>query len=290
MMIESAPSKTYARRIEAVLFYIEANLDGDLSLETLSGIAAFSKFHFHRQFTAFVGVPVARYVQFIRLRQAARTLAAQRQRSVLDVALDSGFESPEAFTRAFGRAFGMSPTAFRRKPNWAIWGASFIPPHFSRSIHMTIKIVHFTTVHVAALEHLGSPGMLNETIQQFIAWRKLSLESPVATTRTFGIPRNNPDTTPNDDWRFDICSEIHGPIQPNSYGVREATIPGGRCAVLRHQGSTDHINETIYPFYRDWLPQSGESLAEHPLFFHYLSAYPETPLDQWQTDIYFPLA
>ena len=130
MMIESSPSKTYAQRIEAVLSYIEANLDGDLSVETLSGIAAFSKFHFHRQFTALVGVPVVRYVQFIRLRQAARTLAAKRKRSVLDVALDSGFESPEAFARAFGRAFGMSPTAFRRKPNWAIWGASLLPPHF----------------------------------------------------------------------------------------------------------------------------------------------------------------
>ena len=89
-MIESSPSKTYAQRMEAVLTYIEANLNGDLSIEKLSGIAAFSKFHFHRQFTALVGVPVAHYVQFIRLRQAARTLAAQRKRSVLDVALDSG--------------------------------------------------------------------------------------------------------------------------------------------------------------------------------------------------------
>ena len=94
MMIESSPSKLYAQRIEAVLSYIEANLDGDLSVETLSGIAAFSKFHFHRQFAALVGVTVARYVQFIRLRQAARTLAAKRKRSVMDVALDSGFESP----------------------------------------------------------------------------------------------------------------------------------------------------------------------------------------------------
>lgn len=289
MMIESSPSNTYTRRLEAVLAYIEANLHGDLSVEKLSGIAAFSPFHFHRQFTAMVGVPVARYVQFIRLRQAARTLAAQRKRSVLEVALDSGFESPEAFARAFRRAFGMSPTAFRRKPNWAIWGASLIPPHFSRSIHMNIHIVNFAPVSAAALEHCGSAGMLNQTIQRFIAWRKASQESPIASSRTFGIPRSNPDTTPNEDWRFDICGEVHGPVAPNAYGVREITIAGGRCAVLRHLGSTDHINETIYPFYRDWLPQSGESLAEHPLFFHYLSAYPETPLEQWQTDIYFPL-
>jgi AraC family transcriptional regulator len=290
MMTDPTPSQAYAQRIHAVLAYIESNLDGDLSLERLSGIAAFSKFHFHRQFAAFVGVPVARYVQFIRLRQAARTLANQRKRSVLDVALDAGFDSPEAFARAFRRSYGMSPTAFRRRPNWAVWGAASIPPHLSRTITMTIKIVQFTTVPVAALTHRGSPGMLSQTVGQFVEWRKNAVESPIATTRSFGIPRSNPDTTPGEDWTFDLCSEALSEVRPNTYGVHAATIPGGRCAVLRHQGSTDHINETIYPFYRDWLPQSGERLAEHPLFFHYLSVYPETPLDQWETDIYIPLA
>lgn len=290
MMTDTTPSALYAQRIDAVLSYIDANLNGDLSLEALSRVAMFSKFHFHRQFAMFVGVPVARYVQFTRLRQAARTLVSRRRRSILDVALDVGFESPEAFARAFARAYGVSPSAFRRRPNWAVWGAAFLPPHFSRSIHMQIKIVDFNTVRAAALEHRGSPGMLNATVRQFIEWRKHSAASPVASSRTFGIPRNNPDTTPHQDWRFDICGESHSAIARNDFGVREITIPGGRCAVLRHQGSTDHINETIYPFYRDWLPHSGEQLAEHPLFFHYLSAYPETPLDQWQTDIYFPLA
>jgi AraC family transcriptional regulator len=78
-------------------------------------------------------------------------------------------------------------------------------------------------------------------------------------------------------------------VAPNLYGVRELVMSGGRCAVVRHTGSTDHIGETIYPIYRDWLPSSGEELRDCPLFFHYLSVYPETPLDQWQTDIYIPL-
>ena len=68
--------------------------------------------------------------------------------------------------------------------------------------------------------------------------------------------------------------------------LRELEADG---VVVRHVGSPDHIGETIYPIYRDWLPASGEELRDHPLFFHYLSAYPETPLEQWQTDIYVPL-
>ncbi len=53
----------YTKRFNAVLAYRDANLEGDLSVRALSQVANFSTFHFHRQFSAFVGVPVSRYVQ-----------------------------------------------------------------------------------------------------------------------------------------------------------------------------------------------------------------------------------
>lgn len=155
---------------------------------------------------------------------------------------------------------------------------------------MQVHIVDFPETRVASLEHCGPAGLVNETVRRFIEWRKQSGQSPIASSRTFGIPRNNPDTTPADAFRFDICGEITEPVEPNQYGIRELAIPGGRCAVVRHVGSTDHVGETIHPIFRDWLPASGEELRDEPLFFHYLSVFPETPLDQWQTDIYIPLA
>lgn len=281
---------TYAQRFDAVLAYIDANLDGDLSVKALSRVASFSEFHFHRQFTAYVGVPVARYVQLMRLRQAAHRLIAEAGYPVLDAALDAGFESPEAFSRAFRRAFGMAPSAFRKKPNWQVWSAVFVVPHISRSIAMQVRIVDFPPTRVAALEHLGAPGRVNESVRKFIEWRKHSGQSPVSGSRTFGIPYDNPDTTPPEAFRFAICGEIHEPVAANGFGVHELLIPGGRCAVVRHAGSTDHIGESIYPVFRDWLPTSGEELRDQPLVFHYLSVYPETPMEQWQTDIYIPLA
>ncbi len=279
----------YAQRIDTVLAYIEMNLEGDLSVEALSRIANFSKFHFHRQFAAYVGVPVARYVQLMRLRRAAHRLASREFCSVLDAAFDAGFDSPEAFSRAFKRAFGAAPSSFRLHPNWQIWSATFVVPYLSRKLTMQVQIVDFFETRVAALEHCGPTGLVNESVRKFVDWRKKSGQSPVASSRTFGIPRNNPDTTPADAFRFDICGETAEPVASNVYGIRELVIPGGRCAVVRHTGSTDHVGETIYPIYRDWLPASGEELRDHPLFFHYLSIFPETPRDQWQTDIYIPL-
>ena len=116
-MSDMPSNLAYTKRFNAVLAYIDANLEGDLSVKTLSRVANFSAFHFHRQFTAFVGVPVSRYVQLMRLRRAAHRLAALADHSVLDAALDAGFESPEAFSRAFRRAIGMTPSAFRKEPN-----------------------------------------------------------------------------------------------------------------------------------------------------------------------------
>ena len=279
----------YTKRFNAVLAYIDANLEGDLSVKTLSQVANFSAFHFHRQFTAFVGVPVSRYVQLMRLRRAAHCLSSLADYSVLEAALGAGFESPEAFSRAFRRAFGMTPSAFRKQPNWQVWGSVFTIPHFSRSIIMQVRIVEFHEVRVAALEHCGAPGLINESVRKFSEWRMQSGQSPVKSTRSFGIPFGNPDTTPPEAFRFAICGEIHEAVAANEFGVTERVIPGGRCVVVRHAGSTDHIGETIYPIYRDWLPTSGEELRDQPLFFDYLSVYPETPQDQWQTDIYVPL-
>ncbi len=290
MRTRTAPAQAYAKRFDAVLAYIDANLEGDLSVQALSRVANFSAFHFHRQFSAYVGVPVARYVQLMRLRRAAHRLVSQAGCSVLQAALEAGFESPEAFSRAFRRAFGVAPGRFRREPNWRVWSAVFVVPHFSRSMVMKVRIVEFPPTRVAALSHRGAPGLVNASVQRFIAWRQQSGQSPVQSSRTFGIPHGNPDTTPPDEFRFDICGEIAESVAPNDFGVHEFVIPGGRCAVVRHVGSPDHIGETIYPIYRGWLPESGEELRDQPLFFHYLSVYPETPLEQWQTEIYIPLA
>jgi AraC family transcriptional regulator len=279
----------YQKRFEAVLAYIDAHLDGDLSVGALSRVANFSVFHFHRQFTTYVGVPVSQYVQLMRLRRAAHGLAGEPRRSVLQAALEVGFESPEAFARAFKRAFGMAPSAFGKAPNWQVWSAVFVVPHFSRSITVQIRIVEFAETRVAALEHRGAPALLDQSVARFRQWRMQSGQSPVARSRTFGIPYDNPDTTPADDFRFAICGEIDEAVRPNAFGVCELVIPAGRCAVIRHVGSPDHISESIYPLFRDWLPASAEELRDHPLFFHYLSVYPETPLDQWQTDVYVPL-
>ena len=105
------------------------------------------------------GVPVARYVQLMRLRRAAHRLASREFCSVLDAAFDAGFDSPEAFSRAFKRAFGTAPSSFRQHPNWQIWSATFVVPIFQGNSPCKYKFVEFSKTRVAALEHCGPSGL-----------------------------------------------------------------------------------------------------------------------------------
>ena len=82
----------YARRINRVLDYIDKHLDEELTIDVLSDVANFSKFHFHRQFSQHCGISLSRYIQFMRLKRASYRLAFNPTGPIIDVALDSGFE------------------------------------------------------------------------------------------------------------------------------------------------------------------------------------------------------
>lgn len=281
--------EAYAQRFNRVFNHIDRHLDEPLSVETLSRVASFSRFHFQRQFSEFVGMSVTRYVQLMRLRRASYQLVFSEQRRVTDIALEAGFENPESFSRAFKKQFGQSPSQFRKQPAWQPWNERMQLPERVRSQTMEVRIVDFKETMVAVLEHQGSPALLNESVREFIDWRKNSGLSPVASSRTFGLVYSDPNTTEPEAFRFDICGEVEAPVPENPQGITTRQIPAGRCATVRHYGSTDRIEESVYYLYREWLPQSGEELRDIPLFFHYLKLMPETPEHELLTDVYLPL-
>jgi len=97
-----------------VLDYIEANLEGDLSLERMASIACLSRYHFARAFKQAVGQPPHRYVSAKRLDRA-KALLMQGERSLVDIALSLSFSDQASFTRAFRQATGQAPGQYRRE-------------------------------------------------------------------------------------------------------------------------------------------------------------------------------
>lgn len=287
--MNDSTTDAYAERFGRVFDYIERHLDADLSVERLSRVANFSKFHFHRQFSDYAGISVVRYVQLVRLKRASYRLVFEKEMRIIDIALAAGFDSPESFARAFKNAFGQTPSQFRKSPAWKPWGEQYRPPLRERMRTMEVKIIDFDETPVAVLEHRGPPERVSDSALKFIEWRKQSGLSPVNSSRTFGIAYDDPATTEPVLFRFDICGSVPTAVPANPQGVVNKVIPGGRCAVVRHLGSHDRIGESAYYLYREWLPQSGEELRDFPLFFHYLNLMPMTPEHELVTDIHLPL-
>ena len=102
-----------AARLIRVLVHIQANLDGDLSLETLADEAGLSPHHFHRLFRAAMTETTQKYCERLRLERAAVNLLCYEE-TIVRTALDVGFQSHEVFCRAFKRRFGMTPRAYRK--------------------------------------------------------------------------------------------------------------------------------------------------------------------------------
>jgi len=282
-------ARVYAERFNRLFEYIDQHLDEELTVDRLSQVANFSKFHFLRQFSEYCGVTVGRYVQLKRLKQASYRLAFNPLERIIDIALDSGFENPESFSRAFKNTFGQTPTAFRSSPEWKEWTERYQFPARERHQKMDVTIIPFDHVKIAVKEHRGAVGLINDSVKTFIEWRKATGISPVATSKTFGIAYDNPDTTEPDKFRFDVCGSVAADVPANPYSIITKEIPAGRCAVVRHLGSHDRIGEVAYFLYRDWLPQSGEELRDFPLFFQYLNLITDTPEHELITDVFLPL-
>ena len=94
-----------------VLAYIRNNLDGPIELEAMASLACLSPFHFHRVFRGMTGEALMAHVRRLRLERAGQQLRAS-SRSVIDIALEAGFDSHEAFSRAFKVAFSSSSRRF----------------------------------------------------------------------------------------------------------------------------------------------------------------------------------
>ncbi len=279
----------YDQKLQRVCEYIQQHLDDELDLNTLSQVASLSKFHFHRIFVANTGVNLMKFIQLCRLKRASFQLAFSTDTKIIDIALQSGFDSPEAFSRAFKRSFDQTPSAFREKPRWSSWHERFVFSLPPREIMMNVNIVERAEEKIAFISHHGAPERVFETAAQFIQWRKETGLSPIAKSRTYGIPFSDPEQTLSDEFRFDIAGTITADIPQNTYGVSTGTLPKGNYAVIRHLGSHDNIKDSVYYLYRDWLPQSAREVGDFPVFFHYHNFVHDVDECDLITDIYLLL-
>lgn len=260
---------SYEQQLNKVIEYIGKHLDDKMTLAQLSEVACFSKYHFHRIFTAHTGLSLQQYIRWLRLKRAAYQLLLNKGQSIINIAIDAGFESHEAFTRVFKQTCGLSPSEFRQHAEWTVWDK---PPYLlpqRGAIKMNVTIKNLPARRLAVVEHRGDASLLVNSFNKLLGWMKAQPKVLKLTPgEAFGFAYDDPAITPANEFRFDLGITVPAQLALNA-DVVEKQLPAGRYAVAVHKGSHDNIGQTVYSLYRDWLPQSGEDLADLPCVFCY---------------------
>jgi AraC family transcriptional regulator len=261
----------YKERFNKVIDFIGQHLDEELSIDQLSTIACFSKFHFHRLFTVYTGLSLKKYVKWLRLKRAAYQLVINQDTSIIEIAMNAGYESHEAFSRAFKSSLGQAPREFRIQAELP----DLNPPQRSLppngDIQMRVTIQERKKQRLAAVEHRGNPQDLPMSIVKLITWAKAqTVNLKPKPGMSFGIAYDDPNAVEPEAFRFDLGLAVPDDFifDPKEDKVIESVLPSGEYAVAEHQGSRENLADTTYPLYQ-WVQEKGYELGNFPCLFSY---------------------
>jgi AraC family transcriptional regulator len=263
----------YLRQLQRSLSFIEAHLGGELRIQAIARHAGMSMWHFQRIFSAALGQPVMDYVRRRRLSRALEALTGTIQ-PLIDIALDHGFGSQEAFTRAFKDMFGVTPGACRRKRNLSLMPQSVPEPtaeslfHLHHRLTMTPRIEELPPRIVAGNERPFISALSPKRNNHLVIPRLWQDFGP----RFDSIPDRVGDLVFGcifyDDGneaqcRYLACVEVSS-VTDVSKGMVSRELSGGKHAVFTHKGSMSRIDRTLGYVYGSWLPRSGHHLRSAP--------------------------
>jgi AraC family transcriptional regulator len=253
------------RPLNIALWFVERRLAEEFTLADVARAAGLSPRHLARLFALSTGRPLMGYVRARRLSEAAKTLAAS-DISILSVALGFGYNSNEAFTRAFADEFGAPPSMVRTIG--ALSNLNLTEPltmsSFSETTLAPARIEKSNAKIFAGLNAryaCGAFGGIPDQWARFSAFRGAVpnvLEEGVA----YGVSHNF-----SEDGDIDYLSGVEvsrADVLPPEFAVVRA--PAGEYAVFEHRGHVSGIAATWTAIFAQGIPALGRDLAPSPSF------------------------
>jgi len=290
----------YVRAVQAAIEHIAGHLDDALELEALARLACLSPFHFHRVFRGMVGEAPLEFTRRLRLERAAWRLR-DKERAVTEIAFDAGYETHEAFTRAFRTAYSTSPSGFRLRTYPRIEIAAACGVHFSEDgvipafvarnsggPTMDVEIKDMPDLRVGTVRHIGPYNQIPKAFERLGA-----IAGPAGLLQHAGamiaIFHDDPETTPQDQLRSDAALVVpEGITLPD--GLVEQHIARGRYARTVHVGPYEQLGDVWARFLGEWIPASGNRIGDGVSYEIYLNTPEQVPKKDLRTELYVPLA
>jgi AraC family transcriptional regulator len=251
--------------VDKALWFIENHLGEELSLDAISASVGVSPFVLSRQFSWATGCSLMRYVRARRLSLAAKALD-EGAPDILTLALDAGYGSHEAFTRAFRDHFGVTPEQVRaggvnllvitEPKRMRTQSANLSEPRFEKGKPLLL----------AGLSHrYKQGGDAGIPLQWQTFARHIGSIAGEVEAATYGVVTNFDDENSFD---YLTCVEVQafGDLAKEFATLR---IPARKYGVFTHHGHVAAIPNAMREIWTSWLPKSGHQFADAPFFERY---------------------
>jgi len=292
----------HPERVNLVLDYIGEHLDSELSLDRLSRIGCFSRYHFHRIFQAVTGETLNSHVRRVRLERAAMLMKTSPRKRITDVAIEVGFPGTAEFSRAFKNHFNRTASSWdRRSPLekskicQAPEGLSFYPLEELESWKKASKVRvrvgcldAFRFVYIRVFSPYGNSRLV-DAYHALLAWLA-ERQTDIGDIVFIGMSLDDPAVTPSEKCRYDMG--VAFPKQAGGVGVLgeivrsrrrpvvDRPLPGrSECgsrgfsirdfevqdvATVHCIGDLGHVDRAWNYLYRVWLPSVRFEPADRP--------------------------
>jgi AraC family transcriptional regulator len=256
---------------DKALWIIERNSAQSLTLDGIAAACGVSRSHLAHAFGAATGVSVMQYVRARRLSAAARALAAGAP-DILSIALEAGYGSHEAFTRAFRDRFQHTPESVRERRSvdgLGLVGPLELRPHANVRLDPP-RIVDAQVVRVVGLAERCS---FDTTITIPAQWQRFMECYDAIPYKRQQIPVGV-SYSADDDGQFQyMCgAEVHR-FGERSRELQHLEIQPRQYAVFEHRGHVSAISETYRSIWNETMPATGRAVADAPVIERHNPAF-----------------
>ena len=281
-------------QIQKVVYYIETHLDEELDVMTLAKVAGYSHFHFCRIFKIHIGESAMSYVTRLKLKRASFDLM-YAHKSMIEVALDAGYQTPTGFLKAFKTRFGMTPTAYKSSKVVLLNKYKELKMNQPKVIEREAINVVFTRVlgdykksSQIAWENLTQ--QMNSLEEKFAQQPpKTKMELGMGECEALGICHDDPKVTDEENIRYDavLAWKKEDVAELANYGFETKTVAGGKYATVFYKGASQG-EDAWYGLYA-WVEENGYTFRDEPSFEKYLNGSSETDLEKIEIEVYVPI-
>lgn len=283
------------QQIQKVLYHIETHLNESLDVEILAKIAGYSQYHFCRIFKANVGESVISYATRLKLEKASLQVTLHNK-SIIEIALEAGYYTPNGFNKAFKKIFGATPTEYKSRQIYLL-------QIYKDKVMNTPKIVNRDKTYIVFSREIGEYEKSSE-----IAWARLgkqlngldeklkyqandtNITFDIKKGELLGICHDDPTVTAEENIRYDAAIAWNKKEIDflHELGFETKEVASGKYATIIHKGNyTKSIDSWIALYV--WCEQNGYKFRDFPPFEKYLNTPEEVCEDELLTEIYVPI-